>query len=90
MIVGLRFNRRIPLLPGLRVNLSKSGPSVSLGHRGGWLTIGPRGTRATAGLPGSGLSYSTQVEGGPHLGHQASFVLLLIVVIVLVASALNS
>jgi len=88
MIVGLRFARRIPLLPGLRVNLSKSGPSLSLGHSGGWLTIGPRGTRATVGLPGSGLSYSRQVEGGPHLGHQASFVLMLIVVGILVASAL--
>src|SRR5690348_10729595 len=84
--MGLRFNRRIPLIPGLRVNLSKTGASLSLGHAGGWLTIGPRGTRATAGLPGSGLSYSTPIEGGPHLGHQAMFVLILIAVVYVVAT----
>lgn len=86
--MGLRFSKRIPLVPGLRVNLSRSGASLSLGHRGGWLTIGPRGTRATVGLPGSGLSYSTPVEAGLHLGHQVAFVLMLIVVVYLVASAL--
>lgn len=83
--MGLRFSRRIPLVPGLRVNLSKSGASLSLGHRGGWLTFGPRGARASVGLPGTGLSYSTQLSGGPHLGHQAAFLLLLLAAIALVA-----
>jgi hypothetical protein len=45
--VGFRFYRRVPLLPGLRVNLSKSGASLSIGGRGAWLTVGPRGRRAT-------------------------------------------
>jgi hypothetical protein len=30
----LRFHRRLSILPGLRVNFSKSGASVSVGHRG--------------------------------------------------------
>jgi hypothetical protein len=77
--MGLRFSRRIPLVPGLRVNLSKSGASVSVGHRGGWVTIGPAGTRATVGLPGSGLSYSERLRG-PHLGHQANFIFVLVVI----------
>ena len=67
----LRFTRRVTLIPGLRVNFSKSGASLSIGHRGIWYTIGPKGRRATIGLPGSGL-YWTQhyppAAHGPHAG----------------------
>jgi hypothetical protein len=55
-----RFQRRIRLLPNLRVNLSKSGVSASVGTRGAWLTFGRRGTRGTVGIPGTGVSYTTQ------------------------------
>jgi Protein of unknown function (DUF4236) len=55
----LRFSRRIKLLPGLRLNVSKSGVSASFGTRGAWVTVGKRGTRTTVGLPGTGLSYTT-------------------------------
>jgi Protein of unknown function (DUF4236) len=61
--MGFRFSRRIRILPGVRLNLSKSGVSTSIGGRGAWLTFGKRGTRATVGLPGTGLSYSTTVAG---------------------------
>ncbi len=57
--MGFRFSRRIRILPGVRLNLSKSGVSTSIGGRGAWLTFGKRGTRATVGIPGTGLSYST-------------------------------
>src|ERR1700730_8283699 len=56
--MGLRFRRTITLIPGVRLNLSKSGVSTSLGPRGMHYTIGPKGTRTTVGLPGSGLSYT--------------------------------
>jgi uncharacterized protein DUF4236 len=39
--VGLRYHHRLALLPGLRINLSRSGASVSVGHRGAWYTVGP-------------------------------------------------
>jgi len=55
-----RFSRRFNILPGLRINVSKSGVSQSIGTKGAWFTIGPRGTRATVGLPGTGLSYTEQ------------------------------
>lgn len=58
MNVGFRFRRRITIGPGLRLNLSKSGVSASVGRRGLWFTAGPRGTRETVGIPGSGLSYT--------------------------------
>ncbi len=56
--MGFRYRRSIRLAKGLRINLSKSGPSLSVGGRGLAGNFGPRGTRATVGLPGTGLSYS--------------------------------
>jgi len=75
-----RFQRRIRLGPGFRINLSKSGVSTSVGGRGAWFTIGPRGTRTTVGLPGSGLSYTEQSRRGAGVG-----VAVLLVVLVVLA-----
>ena len=56
--MGFRFYRRVRIVPGVRLNLSKSGVSASLGGRGAWFTFGPKGTRSTVGLPGTGLYYT--------------------------------
>jgi len=74
--MGWRFSRRIRILPGIRVNLSRSGVSTSVGGRGFWFTTGNGRRRTTVGLPGSGLSYTTvrtqhgdrPVEGQPRRG----------------------
>ena len=42
--MALRFCRRVSLIPGLRLNLSRSGPSLSIGGRGKWYTIGTSAT----------------------------------------------
>ena len=63
--MGFRFNRRISIFKGLRLNLSKSGPSVSVGGRGAWLTFGKKGTRATVGIPGTGMSWSEKIDSPP-------------------------
>jgi hypothetical protein len=55
-----RFRRYIRLFPGLRLNINKRSISASIGVRGAHYTISPKGTRATVGLPGSGLSYTDQ------------------------------
>jgi hypothetical protein len=57
MLKGLRFQKRLGILPGVRVNLSKSGVSASLGPRGADVNIGPHGVTTNAGIPGTGLSY---------------------------------
>src|SRR5262249_29389277 len=62
----LRFRRSITLIKGVTLNLSKSGASVSMGPPGAHGTVGRNGVRATAGVPGSGLSYTT---GPMHMGH---------------------
>jgi tetratricopeptide (TPR) repeat protein len=56
--MGLRFYRRLRLFPGVTVNLSKTGASMSFGVRGAHYTVGPRGRRVTVGLPGTGLFYT--------------------------------
>jgi hypothetical protein len=70
---ALRFYNRVSLLPGLRLNLSRSGTSVSVGHRGAWYTVGPHGhRRVTPGLPVTGLFYAEHVPPAraPHAGHR--------------------
>ncbi len=65
--MGLRFFRRGRIAPGLTLNLSKSGGSLSMGVRGARYTVGPRGRRSTVGLPGTGLYY-TEVSSSSRSG----------------------
>ena len=55
--MGLRYRRRLRIMRGLYLNLSKSGVSTSIGRPGATLNISKQGTRTTLGLPGSGLSW---------------------------------
>jgi Protein of unknown function (DUF4236) len=64
--MGLRFFRRRQLFPALRVNMSKSGPSVSVGVRGAHVTVGRRGVTRTVGIPGTGVFYTSR--SGRHTG----------------------
>jgi hypothetical protein len=57
--MGFRFQRRIRIAPGVRLNLSRSGISTSVGGRG--FTLNSRGT-ATVGIPGTGLSYRANLN----------------------------
>jgi hypothetical protein len=45
--MGLRFSRRMRVMPGVTQNLSKGGVSTSLGVRGAHLTLGGKGVRTT-------------------------------------------
>ena len=56
--MGLRFYKRIQILPGFYLNISKRGISFSFGPRGAHVTVGNKGTRYTVGAPGTGLSYT--------------------------------
>ena len=59
--MGFRFSRRIGILPGLKLNFSGSGVSLSAGVRGAHLNFGSRGTYASLGIPGTGLSYRQRI-----------------------------
>jgi hypothetical protein len=62
--MGFRFQKRIKLLPGIRLNLSKSGISWTIGPRGSSIGVGKRGTFANIGLPGTGLSFRERIRQG--------------------------
>lgn len=55
--MGIRFRKSFSIGP-IRINLSKSGVGFSIGWKGLRLTKKAKGGfRATASLPGTGLSY---------------------------------
>ena len=56
--MGWRFRKRIRIVKGLWINLSKRGGSLSVGGHGLTANISKKGVRETVGLPGSGISYS--------------------------------
>ena len=57
--MGLNFRKSISLGKGLRINLSKSGPSVSFGKSGFRQSINLKGqARTTVGIPGTGVYYT--------------------------------
>ncbi len=62
----MRLFRRVQLAPGLKMNISKSGPSLSVGCRGLHYTVGRNGTTKTVGIPGSGVFWTDR--SGRHTG----------------------
>src|SRR6476660_8805105 len=74
---GLRFRKSWGILPGVKINLSKTGVSTSLGGHGATVNVGTQGQKnLTLGIPGTGLSYRVPVGAG---------ILLLIVAAIVVA-----
>ena len=63
--MGLRFRKSISLFPGVRINFSKSGMSVSSGVPGFRKTINTKGqVTTTVGIPGTGLYYVDTKNAG--------------------------
>ena len=62
--MGWRFRKSIKLMPGVRLNLSKTGVSTSIGRPGATVNIRGRRVRGTVGIPGSGVSYSEETHIG--------------------------
>ena len=63
------FRKRIRILPGIWLNLSKRGVSTSIGGKGLTVNIKDGKVRTTASIPGTGLSYRTTSVNTPE--HQA-------------------
>ncbi len=60
--MGLRFRKSFKLAPGVRLNMSGSGFSWTLGPRGASMNFSSRGTRRNIDLPG-GFSFQDGVGG---------------------------
>ncbi len=52
----IRIRKTFTLFPGVKVNVSKHGTSLTVGKKGFHLNFSKRGVRQTVGLPGSGIS----------------------------------
>lgn len=56
----MRFRKSIKLLPGVRLNMSNSGLSWTVGRPGASVNFkSGRSARTTVGLPGTGLSWTS-------------------------------
>lgn len=67
--MGFRFQKRIRILPGVYINLSKSGVSASLGGHGATVNVDAKGRRMiTLGIPGTGMSYRVPLSGTIFVG----------------------
>ena len=55
----VRFRRTFTLFPGVKVNVSKGGMSITVGRKGFHLNFSRHGVRQTTGLPGSGISHTS-------------------------------
>ena len=61
--MGLNFRKSITILPGVRLNLSKSGVSASFGRKGMRQSISTSGRATTTlGIPGTGVYYTKQTN----------------------------
>ena len=59
--MGFRFQRRLKLFPGVRLNFSRGGISATIGVRGASVTLGGTGAYVNLGLPGTGLSFRQRI-----------------------------
>ena len=57
-----RFRRTIPLGRFFRINVSKTGASLSAGRPGATVNVRKDRVDATVGVPGSGLSYKERLS----------------------------
>jgi hypothetical protein len=58
--MALRFRKTVKLLPGVKLNISKSGVSTSHGVNGATLNLKKgRAMKTTLGIPGSGISHTS-------------------------------
>jgi uncharacterized protein DUF4236 len=61
--VSWRFRKSFRIIPGVRLNVSRSGTSVTLGGAPFSVNLGPHGLHGTASIPGTGISYRQRLDG---------------------------
>src|SRR5512147_3070511 len=57
----IRIRKSINLFPGVKVNFSKGGTSITVGKKGFHLNFSKRGVRQTVGIPGTGISETNYI-----------------------------
>jgi hypothetical protein len=86
------FRKRLKILPGIWLNLSKGGVSASFGGKGLTVNIKDGKTKTTVGIPGTGLSYRTTSTSTPSTRSGISvwvWVLIVVFVVVFIVVVFN-
>lgn len=89
----MRFRKRIKVAPGVSLSIGKKSAGIRVGGRGyGISSNTSTGTRATVGIPGSGVSYSKKLSSNPNAPDRdpeatATIITCLVVVAVVVILA---
>lgn len=61
--MGIRFRKRVKIMPGVNLNISKSGISTTIGTKGASINIGKNGVYGNAGIPGTGIYAREKIIG---------------------------
>ena len=69
--MGVRFRKQVKLTKGSKINIAKTGASISFGGRGHSFNIGKNGSTATVGIPGTGLSYRQKLGSCHNNSHKS-------------------
>lgn len=64
-----RFRQSFKIIPGIKLNLAKTGLSLSVGGAPLTLNVGPRGVYGTASIPGTGIQFRQRLDGGSGAFH---------------------
>jgi hypothetical protein len=92
--MALRFQRRIKLMPGVRLNLGLHGAGLSVGPRGLHVGVNRRGMYTSAGIPGTGIyavhHFHGPAQTDPKVTGDAGWFLLGVLLAVLVLAILIS
>ena len=80
--MGFRFRKSFKVLPGVRINLSKSGASATFGKAGAVVNVSDKGIRETVGVPGTGISYSEPISTGSASSRPGGIVLLVVLLLI--------
>lgn len=67
------FKRRVKIIPGVHLNLSKSGISTSVGVRGANVTLAKSGTYLNTGIPGTGIYQRQKISRNGKTKQQDQF-----------------
>ncbi len=70
--MGFRFSKKVKILPGVRLNFSKSGTSISVGRRGASMNVNKNRVKTTFSLPGTGISYTQTQKISPSSANRRS------------------
>ena len=63
------YRKRIKILPGVHLNVSKKGVSTTFGVRGASITTSKRGTYLNTSIPGTGIYKRQKISGGANKAH---------------------